>query len=253
MTRSATTHVHVQRMLDVIHQDYAHRVTLGTLARKLQRQSSYVGRLFLCEVGITVHEYITRARMIFAATQVRSGIKIEAIALESGYRSKKNFYRQFKRRFGLTPEGYRSAHHGLGSAHRKRVKSGSVGSQPGYSSGERGVHALLDERVAIIATNDTGHCVAANEAAVSITGYTAPELKDLQIHALFPDTSDLCQERRLHTIVPASSLPLANAMLRTKSAGSVFVHVSHFENLIAPLATIRRSPANDSDAASGEG
>jgi AraC-like DNA-binding protein len=242
-------------MLDLIHQEYADRLTLGTLARKLERQSAYVGRLFLSEVGLTVHEYITRARMIFAATQVRSGIKIEAIALESGYRSKKNFYRQFKRRFGVTPEGYRSAQDGLGGAHRKRVHSVSFGSQPqrnlgqhivsalrstqraglGSSFGERVVHALLDDCVAIIATNDTGHCVAANEAAVSITGYTAPELKDLQIQTLFPDASDLGREPGLHTIVPASSLPLANAVLRTKSASSIFVHVSHFENLMAPM------------------
>ena len=36
-------------------------------------------------------------------------MKIEAIALDLGYRSKKHFYRQFKRRFGMTPDVYRHA------------------------------------------------------------------------------------------------------------------------------------------------
>jgi AraC-like DNA-binding protein len=247
-------------MLDLIQKEYANRLTLGTLARTLRRQSAYIGRLFLSEVGITVHDYVTRARMTFAATQVRSGIKIEAIALESGYRSKKNFYRQFKRRFGATPERYRSAHHGLDSARRKRVPSVSFDVQrPGHLAprivsairrtqraglgspfAERIVRTLLDQRVAIVATNDAGHCVAANEAAVSMTGYTASELEDLQIQSLFPDTSDLCSTPRLHIFVPAGSLPLANAVLRTKSAGPLFVQMSHFENLIAPLATKER-------------
>jgi AraC-like DNA-binding protein len=34
-------------------------------------------------------------------------VKIEAVALSVGYQSKKNFYRQFKRQFGFTPEQYR--------------------------------------------------------------------------------------------------------------------------------------------------
>src|SRR3954467_5659466 len=94
-------------MLDEIHQHYAQRLTLSMLARKLERQSAYLGKLFRDEIGVTVHEYVTRARMMYGASLVRSGVKIEAVALDLGYRSKKNFYRQFKRRFGMTPEAYR--------------------------------------------------------------------------------------------------------------------------------------------------
>src|SRR5215467_12490492 len=78
---SATTHDHVQRMLDQIHQNYTQRLTLGTLATTLERQSAYLGRLFRESMGVTVHEYITRARMMFGAAQVRSGVKVEAVAL----------------------------------------------------------------------------------------------------------------------------------------------------------------------------
>jgi AraC-like DNA-binding protein len=37
---------------------------------------------------------------------IREGVKIEAVAHQVGYRSKKNFYRQFKRRFAMTPFAY---------------------------------------------------------------------------------------------------------------------------------------------------
>jgi YesN/AraC family two-component response regulator len=94
-------------MLDEIHQHYTDRLNLATLARTLGRQAAYLGRLFRAEVGATVHDYVTSLRIEHGASQVKSGVKIEAVALCIGYRSKKNFYRQFKRRYGCTPEEYR--------------------------------------------------------------------------------------------------------------------------------------------------
>jgi len=108
---SATTHDDVQRMLSEIHRTYSERLTLATLASNLRRRPSYLGRLFREEIGVTVHEYVTRARMVFSAAHVRAGVKIEAVALTLGYRSKKNFYRQFKRFFGTTPDTYRRGHY----------------------------------------------------------------------------------------------------------------------------------------------
>ena len=109
MPSSATTRQDVERMLDEIRRRYNQHITLPVLAEILRKQPAHVGRLFRDEIGLTVHEYVTRARVVFGATQVRAGVKIEAVALDLGYRSKKNFYRQFRRRFGMTPEAYR--HH----------------------------------------------------------------------------------------------------------------------------------------------
>jgi two-component system response regulator YesN len=104
---SAIRRQHVERMLDVIHRHYNQHITLSVLAKILRRQPAYVGRVFRDEIGVTVHEYITRARIVFGAAHVRAGVKIEAVALDLGYRSKKNFYGQFRRHFGMTPEAYR--------------------------------------------------------------------------------------------------------------------------------------------------
>jgi PAS domain S-box-containing protein len=274
MGQSAITHVHVQRMLDEIHRNYAGRLTLAALAKKLERQPTYAGRLFREQVGITVHEYITRARIIFGATQVRAGEKIEAVALELGYRSKKNFYRQFRRRFGVTPEMYRRGHTDIARPLRARVPStphragrapsllvrqgdqsagGAIQTRGGLpptwrsSFAQQFVRALLDRHVAIIATDQTGRCVAANLAAAHLTGYSVRELATLQIQSVFPDANDGTHAPRLHTIVAASSLLPANAALRTKSGGLTLVHMTHAENLIrtsttdpAPRSTERR-------------
>ena len=255
---SATTHDHVQRMLDQIHQHYTRRLTLGTLAKTLERQSAYLGRLFREAMGMTVHEYITRARMMFGAAQVRSGVKVEAVALDLGYRSKKNFYRQFKRRFGMTPEAYRQRHDaggdrravGRSSRHRARAESDAPDSfddtslvTSGVAAAESGdtrpaaltrriVRALVSHRVAMLATDETGCCIAANEAAVSITGYSVAELRRMPAADLFQSDIQSDARSRVQILLPASpSLP-ANAVLRTRSAGAVHVYLTSAENLL---------------------
>jgi YesN/AraC family two-component response regulator len=94
-------------MLKHIRENYTERLTLGSLAQTIGRQSAYLGRVFREQIGLTVHEYVTRVRLRDAAAQIGSGIKVEGVALSLGYRSKKNFYRQFKRHFGCTPAVYR--------------------------------------------------------------------------------------------------------------------------------------------------
>jgi PAS domain S-box-containing protein len=271
---STTTHDHVQRMLDQIHQNYTQRLTLDTLANTLERQSAYLGRLFREAMGVTVHEYITRARMMFGAAQVRSGVKVEAVALDLGYRSKKNFYRQFKRRFGMTPEAYRQRHDGAGDgssverAPRHRARPGShvadslhetslvttdnpagepVDPQPAALT-PRIVRALISHRVAMLATDETGCCIAANEAAVLITGYSVAELRRMPAADLFHSDIQSDARSRVQILLPASpSLP-ANAVLRTRSAGPLHVHLTSAENLLGNAEDVLIAASNSPTA-----
>src|SRR5262245_20475368 len=98
---------HVLRMLDVIEQSYTDHITLDALGRLLGRQSAYLGHLFRKEMGMPVREWVTQRRLERAAALIREGMKIDAVALTVGYRSKKNFYRQFRRRYATTPFEYR--------------------------------------------------------------------------------------------------------------------------------------------------
>jgi AraC-like DNA-binding protein len=41
-----------------------------------------------------------------AAVLLRRGEKVEAVALSVGYKSKSQFYRQFRKRFGVTPAAF---------------------------------------------------------------------------------------------------------------------------------------------------
>jgi transcriptional regulator GlxA family with amidase domain len=102
----STVTTHVRRILDVIEQSYAERITLTSLGKMIDRQSAYLGHLFRKEVGMTVHQWVTQVRLEHAAVLIREGVKIEAISLIVGYRSKRNFYRQFRRKYATTPLEY---------------------------------------------------------------------------------------------------------------------------------------------------
>jgi AraC-like DNA-binding protein len=103
----------VERMLSVIEERYAEPLTLDLLAETLGRSKRYLAALFHDQTGQTIHSYLTQVRVHHAASLIRSGAKIEAVSLLVGYRSKKNFYRHFKKQLGVTPMVYRHAVVGL--------------------------------------------------------------------------------------------------------------------------------------------
>jgi transcriptional regulator GlxA family with amidase domain len=98
----------VQQMLREIEQRYFEPLTLDVLAARLMKDARHLGRRFRLELGVSVHDYLVQVRLDHAAMAIRRGVKIEAVSLLVGYRSKKNFFAAFKRRFGMTPGVYAS-------------------------------------------------------------------------------------------------------------------------------------------------
>jgi YesN/AraC family two-component response regulator len=98
----------VRTLLCRIRRDYDQPLTLRSVASDLGRQAEYLGSLFRQETGTTFHERLTLVRMRHAARRIRCGEKVDAVVLLVGYRSKKNFFEQFRRRFHTTPGRYRA-------------------------------------------------------------------------------------------------------------------------------------------------
>jgi two-component system response regulator YesN len=98
----------VRQMREQIESGYARAITLRTMSATFGRHPAYLGHVFHEEVGSSAREYLTHVRLEHAAELIRDGVKIEAVALMVGYRSKKNFYQRFKRCYGTTPVRYRT-------------------------------------------------------------------------------------------------------------------------------------------------
>jgi AraC-like DNA-binding protein len=100
---------HVCHALRRIRDSHSQRLTLERLASERGLQTEYIGWLFRHETGRSFRDRLAVVRIRRAARLIRRGCKIEAAGVLSGYRSKKNFYFQFRRRFGVTPGQYRPA------------------------------------------------------------------------------------------------------------------------------------------------
>ena len=91
---------------------------------------------------------------------------------------------------------------------------------------------LVNSRLTLLVTDDSGCYVGANNIAVSMTGYAVHELRGRPVETLFPYISGSDTRCRLQILLPASSSLPTNTVLHTKSAGPVRVHLTSAENVL---------------------
>jgi len=91
----------------IIDERYTEPLTLDLLAAEVGRSKRHLASVFLRDFRVSVHAYLTKVRLNQALALIRAGEKIEVVSLLVGYRSKKNFYRNFNAHIGVTPIAYR--------------------------------------------------------------------------------------------------------------------------------------------------
>ena len=81
---------------------------LVTLARESRLSAYHFLRTFERLTGVTPHQYVLRARLRSAATQlVTESRKVIDVALNTGFGDVSNFNRAFRGEFGMSPRAYR--------------------------------------------------------------------------------------------------------------------------------------------------
>ena len=99
----------VRKIVEVTGADVGRRLTLKELAKVVSRSPSHLNVMFRRATGITIRQYALWLRMRRAEREIELGVKIDAVALLVGFRSRKNFYRQFEAWFGAKPTDFRVA------------------------------------------------------------------------------------------------------------------------------------------------
>lgn len=89
-------------------QHYQERLAVDALGQLLRCSPTYLQRTFKVVTGFTLREYQAELRLREAMRLLESSdLKIEAIAHDVGYRSKKDLYRVVQARVGCTPLEFR--------------------------------------------------------------------------------------------------------------------------------------------------
>jgi AraC-like DNA-binding protein len=93
--------------INAMHEEPAHRWTLGELAERAGMSRSIFALNFKNKVGASPMEYLMRWRMLLAADKLtNSGDPISTIALSLSYESESAFSTAFKRVMGRSPRQY---------------------------------------------------------------------------------------------------------------------------------------------------
>lgn len=79
------------------------RLTLSVLSRVSGWSSASLDRVFRDQVGVSIHEYIVRARISRAYEMLLLGEKASTAQAEVGYKNKTSFNTAFRRLTGTTP------------------------------------------------------------------------------------------------------------------------------------------------------
>jgi AraC-like DNA-binding protein len=97
--------------INAMHEDPAHRWTLGELAERAGMSRSIFALKFKRKVGASPMDYLMRWRMLLAADKLtNSGDPISIIALSLSYESESAFSTAFKRVMGRSPRHYGRGH-----------------------------------------------------------------------------------------------------------------------------------------------
>ncbi|CAM4198153.1 AraC family transcriptional regulator [Acinetobacter pragensis] len=108
-----SSHPALSQILDYLHQHPANNSPLLRLAQQANMTERTLARCCLKELGMSLHEWRQRLKVIKAMTLLTEGKKVESIALDLGYANASAFINMFKRWMNLTPDQFRKLNHHL--------------------------------------------------------------------------------------------------------------------------------------------
>jgi AraC-like DNA-binding protein len=100
--------VRVQRVCDLLMEQYAGSHNLSALAEVAQMSPFHLNRVFHYLVGVPLHQYAIRLRVAIAARMIREGLSVTEAAYAVGFNSVSFFSRSFRKHFGIAPRQYRA-------------------------------------------------------------------------------------------------------------------------------------------------
>lgn len=102
-----TDNLHVRRVETYIRSNYMLPIRVEEIARELNLNRRYLGRLFKAHTGKTIQEFLIDVRMDSAARHLRRGCPVSEASRLCGYEDVSNFSKMFKNRFGHSPAAHR--------------------------------------------------------------------------------------------------------------------------------------------------
>ena len=83
---------------------------MDTLSRKFYVSKYHIAHIFTDNLGISIHQYITKKRLALCREAILGKSSITEIYTTFGFGDYSSFYRAFKKEYGISPKDYRDMH-----------------------------------------------------------------------------------------------------------------------------------------------
>lgn len=104
----AAAYPYVNTVIAAVHDFSNKEISLKTLAAKLNLNPSYLGTIFRQQTGSYFSDYLNEERLKYAVSLMKgTNMKLKEIVDQAGFSSQAYFSRQFRRKYGVTPNAYR--------------------------------------------------------------------------------------------------------------------------------------------------
>lgn len=95
---------------DYINNHLDEELTLDNLSTFFYVSKYHISHIFKDNMGISLHQYITKKRLQASKSGILSGIPISNLLRQYGFNDYSSFYRAFKKEFGVSPTEFKQEH-----------------------------------------------------------------------------------------------------------------------------------------------
>ena len=103
-----TRHTAVLNAIRFINENLYSPIAIDEIAKACMISPSSLAHLFKKELGISPYKFIVKKRLISAYQRIQEGEPATLAAIECGFNEYSGFYKQYKKMFGVSPNGQSS-------------------------------------------------------------------------------------------------------------------------------------------------
>ncbi len=98
------------KVCDYINMHLDEEISLDLLAREFYVSKYHISHVFKDNMGLSVHQYLLKKRLYASKNQILAGIPLKEVAETYGFKDYANFFRAFKKEFGMGPREYKDSY-----------------------------------------------------------------------------------------------------------------------------------------------